>query len=192
MRIGRLGMRELVPLALFVVAVLGALAVTFFAGSDNPDEERAAEELRESRSGDPTPGGGSDAPTPTPAKQVNVAQPAGWNITYYTVGAAGDIYEGRSAVEKLDLRFEKGAPFPDMRDGQWKVVLESNLEAEAGTWQFELEYAGEVQVFVDDVEVAKGASETPARLKVEVPGTGSAIVRIEGKDTPGPFVLRWP
>jgi len=124
---------------------------------------------------------------------TRLAQPQSWRLTFYeSAVSGGDILTGDSFIERLDLVSE-GAPFRDMRDDGWSAFLSAQVAAAAGRNGFAIEYDCAVAVFVDDREVARGENpDGPKRLDVAFDHAGGeAALRIEARDTGGPFLLRW-
>ncbi len=122
---------------------------------------------------------------------------AEWNEIHWALGLGVVALTlvwvfGMVFIERLDLVSE-GAPFRDMRDDGWSAFLSAQVAAAAGRNGFAIEYDCAVAVFVDDREVARGENpDGPKRLDVAFDHAGGeAALRIEARDTGGPFLLRW-
>ena len=170
-------MREIVPLALLLVAIIAGLSVTLLR-ADNESQKEAAEELN------------PEAPT---AVSFDVDAPEGWVLRFKDVSSVdGQLLDGPvGTVPQLNLEYP-AAPFGDMRDDGWAVLAEASLRGGSGEWNFEIEYQGSVVVKVNDVEVATGQATELTRLPIKAEQQeGTSSVSIEARDTGGPFVLRW-
>ncbi|MCL4243141.1 MAG: hypothetical protein KJ048_17465 [Dehalococcoidia bacterium] len=185
----KVGLRE--------VVALGALGVAAFIGFmflDPTSTESTSHTPGDIRLGATPPTATPTlGPTATPVPVTRLAQPESWRLTYYEAAVSGgDILTGDSFVRRLDLVSER-APFRDMRDDAWSAVLSQQVDAAAGRNAFTLEYDCAVTVFVDDEEVARGEDpDGPARLEVTFDHAGGeAALRVEARDTGGPFLLRW-
>ncbi len=197
MRIGPLGTREIVALGLLAVAVIAGVSVTLLRPDDQA-ETRAAEERIAERTAAANPNRNrtptrTPTPRPTPLPAIGIDAPDGWQIRYESVSSTGGaIPEGQYAIESLNLSFG-AAPFPDMKDNQWRVIVAADLNADRpGPWEFTIDYQGSVKVFVGEQLVGEGSSDKPAKLDIEAPSRyASSSIRIEAADTGGAFLLRW-
>lgn len=185
----KVGMRE--------VVALGALAVAGFIGFMFLDP--TSTESTNYTPGDihlgaapptatPTP-----EPTPTPVPVTRVAQPASWQLSLYERAVSGgDLFTGTTFVESLAMEAER-SPFTDMRDDAWSAAFEAEVPTVAGRNGFALEYDCELVVLVDGAEVFRAENPdgtTRAEVAFDHAG-GTARVRIEARDTGGPFAVRW-
>lgn len=192
MRIGPLGTREVVALGALIVVAIVAVSVTFLRDEDEKQDE-AALQVQADRTAGITPGAATPTPSPTPEPPIDANQPNGWQVTFNIVTGSGNaISDGFTSVEKLDLSYP-GAPFLDMKDDAWGITALAQLQSDrGGDWQFQLEYQGSVKVYINDALVAEGQSGSLATLDVKGPNTGaSGVVKIDARDTGGPFVLKW-
>lgn len=132
-------------------------------------------------------------PTATPVPVARVAPPANWQLSLYERAVSGgDILTGTTFVKALDLAAAR-SPFTDMRDDAWSAAFEAEVHTTAGRNGFALEYDCELVVLVDDAEVFR-AENPGGTQRAEVAfdhAGGKARVRIEARDTGGPFVVRW-
>lgn len=179
------------------VVALGALGVAGFLGFlflDPTSTESTSHTPGDIRLGEapptatPTP-----EPTATPVPVTRLEQPESWQLRFYEAAiSGGEILTGSSFLAELNL-LAPGAPFRDMRDDAWSAVFEQQLATTAGSNGFTLEYDCDLVVYVDEVEVARAENpDGPERLEVVFEhGGGNASVRIEARDTGGPFVVRW-
>ena len=185
----KVGLREVVS--------LGALGVAGFIGFmflDPTSTESTSHTPGDIRLGATPPTATPTLePTATPVPVARQAQPESWRLSYYeSAVSGGDLLSGDSFVQRLDMVSER-APFRDMRDDAWSAFLSAPVSAAAGRNGFTIEYDCAVAVFVDDEEVARGENpDGPTRLEVTFDHDGgTAALRIEARDTGGPFLLRW-
>jgi hypothetical protein len=198
MRIGPLGPRELVATALLGIAIIAGISVTFLR-DDNEPQRSAAELLNATATTTATqtlPPTFTPTPerTPVPENLVAIERPGAWLIQFADVSARDDSLSVTStgSRELLDLNYP-AAPFGDMRDNQWAVLVEASIRGDEGRWLFTIEFKGSVKIEIDGVLVVErtSAEVTPLQIGLLHAG-GDAVLRIEGRDTDGPFVLRWP
>jgi hypothetical protein len=185
----KVGLRE--------VVALGALGVAGFIGFmflDPTSTESTSHTPGDIRLGETPPTATPTlGPTATPVPVTRLPQPESWRLSYYeSAVSGGDILTGDSFIQRLNLVSER-APFRDMRDDAWSAFLSAPVSAVAGRNGFAIEYDCAVAVFVDDEEVARGENaDGPRRLEVTFDHAGgTAALRIEARDTGGPFLLRW-
>lgn len=189
MRIGPLGTKEIVALGLLLVAAIGAISVTFLRDEDSSQDD-AAEAVQAERTAGLTPG--ADTPTPTP-EPVDANAPRGWQVTFHAITSTGNfIDDGFIAAETLDFKYDT-VPFLTMNDNQWALTAIGALRSDrAGAWQFSIEYQGAVKVYINDELVGEAQSDSPKTLDITGPETGeTAVVKVEARDTGGPFLVRW-
>lgn len=196
-RIGPLGTREVVALGLLIIAVIAGVSVTLLRPDDQAETQAAEDRIAErtaaanpDRNKTPTR---TPTPRPTALPAIGIDAPEGWQIRYESVSSSGAaVPEGQFAIESLNLSFP-AAPFLDMRDNQWRVIVAADLNAERpGPWEFTIDYQGSVKVFVGEQLVGEGSSDKPAKLEIEAPSQyANSSIRIEAADTGGAFLLRW-
>lgn len=184
-----IGLREVVALAALVVAI--GISAMFLDPSAS--ESKAPPPSMLLLSSPPSQSAPVTTATPVaPAHQLQ--QPAdGWYTEFFDArdGGEGSV-TGQGFLEDLDLEFE-GSPFPDVRDDLWYVRSTARLEVPDGRSEFTLEHRGSVSVLVDGKEAAQQAGGEDARtLTVSFEHeAGRAEISIEGRDTGGPFFLKW-
>jgi hypothetical protein len=168
-----IGRREIVGLIVLLLAVASALAA--LRNGDGEEQTKSLPVQAGQRLG---------APAPAPAE---------WLIEFSSQKTPGDsVSNGPSALKVLDLNFET-VPFPDFEDGKWSVVAEGHIPLAPGPYSFVLEYRGDIRVLINGTEAAKGSSGArvvPVTIAFQSDADGVGV-RIEAKDTQGPFTLRW-
>lgn len=179
------------------VVALGALAVAGFIGFmylDPASTEGTTPVGGDIHLGAPPPTATpTQAPTATPVPTTRLAAPKDWFVSYYEVArSGGNILTGTAVIERISLASQSAA-FMDMRDDAWSVAWEQQVTAAAGRNAFTLEFDCELTVTVDGAEIAREPNPEGAKtvdVRFDHKG-GTAMLRIEARDTGGPFLARW-
>jgi hypothetical protein len=125
MRIGELGLREWVALA--VVAGVLVIGASFYFAFDSSN--------------------GSPAPRPAPTPQV-VQPTAPWQLTWTAVTPGGDeAVVKQEAAPAVDFKFDR-APFPEVNDDGWRVSASTVFAGPAGAYALSISYRGEIGVSI--------------------------------------------
>ena len=171
---------EVGALLLFLVA-LAITASFFFDSGEGPPRELPAI----------SPGlpSGSVRPTPGPNR---LPEPKSWFVTYFVEGENKTSPSHQGILEGLDLAYEAG-PFGDVPDNSWYLVTEIAFELAPGRYAFTLEHDGALAISVDNQPVVSYPDPIATqRREVAFDHAGfDLILRIEARDTGGPFQLRW-
>lgn len=184
-----LGVREVVGLAVLGVGlVIGYLFLDPSAGESSsaaPGQIYRGEPVLPTVKVEPTA-----TPTPEPAFSTAKNPATGWFIQFYELHGTDELANGQGFTPTLELAFPK-APFPDFKDDSWMVRASADFPVEGRT-QLSIEHDGDLRVFVDDKEVLHDEDASSANtVTVKFDHTpGTAHVRIEGRDTGGPFELK--
>jgi len=195
----RIGVREIVPIILLLVAL--GIAFAFLdpsagssGGGSRPISTAGGAPDRPTSTRTPTPTPRPTA-TPTEAPPRPLASPADWIVKFVSVSATGsERIDAQVVLQSLDQNYA-GAPFNDMRDGGWKLVADGIVDlASTGRYSFSFEHDGEARLLVDGREVASqpdGPGSQTLRAVFEH-GAGSLSLRIEVRDVTGPLRLKVP
>jgi hypothetical protein len=187
----RLGVREIVPLVLFLVAI--GVSATFL----DPAKTSGNVGPRPAAPGYGTPV--ASTPTTAAGMATGVAPlrpmpaPEKWSIAFVEVlPAGGERIAYRFDSPEVNFAYE-GSPSPGIRDDAWRLVAEAQVELpEAGRYFLVIEHDAEVRVFIDGRETAyQVAGDGVRQVTVTFShGPGVAAVRVEGTDGGGAFLLR--
>jgi len=192
----RIGIREIVPVVLLLVAL--GIAYNFLdpsagsSGSKTPSSSAGGAIDRSSPTAKPTHTP-KPSPTPTQAPPVEFAPPADWIVKFVSLSSTGsERIDAQVVLQSLDFNFP-GVPFNDMRDDAWKLVADGVVELPAaGRYMFSFEHDGEARLFIDGREAASepdGAGSQALRALFEHPA-GLLSLRIEVRDVTGPLTLK--
>jgi hypothetical protein len=194
----RIGVREIVPIVLLLVAL--GIAFNFLdpsagsSGSNTPASTVGKVPDKPTSTATPTR---TPRPTPTPtrAPPQEFARPADWIVKFVSLSSTGsERIDAQVVLQSLDFNYS-GAPFNDMRDDAWKLVADGVVELpSAGRYTFSFEHDGEARLFVDGREAAyepDGAAPQTLRAVFEH-AAGSLSLRIEVRDVTGPLKLKVP
>ncbi len=184
----RLGVREIVPIVLLLVAL--GIAFKFL----NP-----AEGSSDRKTPVPTAGIAVNAETPTPGPTETTPQELArsqeWVVKFVSFNAAGgERVDVQVGLPSLDFYYP-GAPFNDIRDDAWQLVAEAvSMLPAAGRYTFAFEHDGDARLLVDGHEVSfqrDGPAPQTLRAVFDHPG-GSLTLRIEVRDVSGALKLKFP
>lgn len=144
-------------------------------------------------------------PTPTPTYRNSTtpviggqAPPApigGWRLAFLSYAENNiPLPLDFSSAPTLDLAYE-APPFADLPSNAWGVEATGLINMPPGpAYAFTIQHTGQVQVFIDNVEVAdQGGASLPLHLRVDLKGKagGATTIRIVARSTGAPFVLKY-
>jgi len=139
----------------------------------------------------------------TPQPNVTAASAAGGNVlpaptsswtAQFTSTANPTTNVVTTVLPALDLNFN-GAPFYGLPDDQWSIDVAAGFILEPGHYAFGLEHDGDVQVYVDNKEIAAdpdpaGATSRTINIGFDTKG-GVSVIRIVADDKGGTFKLKF-
>jgi len=194
----RIGVREIVPIILLLVAL--GIAFAFLdpsagsSGNTTPISTGGGvpNKPTSTRTSTATP---KPTATPTEAPPQQLASPADWIVKFVSVSATGsERIDAQVVLPSLDFSYA-GVPFNDMRDDAWKLVADGVVDLPAaGRYMFSFEHDGEARLLVDGAQIAfepDGPAMQTLRTVFQH-GAGSLSLRIEVRDVAGPLKLKVP
>lgn len=180
----RLGLREWVGLGLLVVAVV--VALSFLTYNDSPTAAQPTATV--AATSQP-----NAEPTPTPLDKKTLPAPEGWVVSFVKGDPATAKPELGVFSERLEVE-QKTPPFPDYRDGNFGIISEVTVNAEAGAYAFSFELQGKARLLAGGQLIAEWTSlDKATKVSGTIPHTGGSLnIRIEAVDPVAyPLVVRW-
>jgi hypothetical protein len=164
MRVGELGLREWVALA--VVAGVLVIGASFYFAFDSSN--------------------GSATPRPAPTPQV-VQPTAPWQLTWTAVTPGGDeAVVKQEEVPAVDFKFDR-APVPEVNDDGWRVSASTVFAGPAGTYALSIGYRGEIGVSIggEDRKITPAIGEASFDIAFDVAEGESKRLFVSLRDAGG-------
>jgi len=185
------GRREWVGLAALVVAIL--LAAGFFVVDTG--ETAHLPKITPTPAPQGTPATPQDmVPAPSGLPTSILPPPTGpWKVQFISNDASNKgAVAAEGSLPGLDFSMD-GAPSQALKDDAWGLDASAAFILPAGRYAFDIQHTGPVDVFIDNVEMARqGANAAGQCLRIEVESKGGvSVILIVANDTGGPFRLNF-